>query len=697
MKTFLSLTLVAIVLLSTLVFTSCDIESILGGGVQITPNPEKEARTAITEMEWLKAFNINNYSLEIISGNEKYHYDITEKAFFGELFEKQDGSFVSSEKVYLDVTNGYQIEQTENGWVGSKIELTGEEIHEMIAMFVPEINFADLVYQEATKSYLYKNEEIIFDFYFEDGKIVRMEGMSTLPDDDSQIILSNVGTTTVELPEYSVDKYAVSYDEWNANMNAKNYTVDMKATITQTANGEEIGRMESSVVLKQGTDAIYQIADGTEHYSVLVGDTWCKLALKEDGKYVVDAYYDYDPLDSIADMMSTFTNGHTSYHDYNYNAQSKSYSYSFKDYERSGTFYVYFEDGEITKIEIRFSISSSGSIQEWNIVCDFSDVGTTVVEVPEFTDDSSTPDKPSDNRYTVTEEEFYSKLNANNFTVVIDELDTIMMVTPNAYYSAVGENRSYLIHENGEVFMISEINGVWSATPYSYSWVDYRISGLFEYYFSDLSFENFEYNDYSHFYEMNVNVDGTDRLLLLSFYNGEIRSAYFSIGDDGYNLTFSNVGTTVVEVPEVTIPTTPNDGYAVTAAVWHENINMRNYTLFIMQDNELSKKVLQDDYYMYYYDQLNGTEGYDHLMMVSYINYLQYHFDSSMLQQSTYTYDTDLHAYCTEADGYTVMIFFENNVLKYIAFFLDDYNFMTFIFTDVGTTFVESPVVGDLE
>ena len=559
MKKFLSLTLVAIVLLSTLVFTSCDIESILGGGVQITPNPEKEARAAITEMEWLKAFNINNYSLEIISGNEKYHYDITEKAFFGELFEKKDGSFVSSEKVYLDITNGYQIEQTENGWVGSKIELTGEEMHEMIAMFVPKINFADLVYQEATKSYLYKNEDIIFDFYFENGKIVRMEGMSTLPDDDSQIILSNVGTTTVELPEYSVDKYAVSYDEWNANMNAKNYTVDMKATITQTANGEEIGRMESSVVLKQGTDAIYQIADGTEHYSVLVGDTWCKLALKEDGKYVVDAYYDYDPLDSIADMMSTFTNGHTSYHDYNYNAQSKSYSYSFKDYERSGACYFYFEDGEITKIEIRFSISSSGSIQEWNIVCDFSDVGTTVVEVPEFTEEENE---------RITLEEWCENMNAINYTFnksmsVLNGETTLYMnaeithsengyiyIATHDYGEDVYTQTYIMAYRNGVAYELNEIDGQYfgrATTESTHQTIGY-LFGLQSEEDIKAGYELLTYDKETDSYVWSINGQS----VYFYFIDGVLYKMQLSV-DTEMTYEFSNIGTTVVEIPDFTI------------------------------------------------------------------------------------------------------------------------------------------------
>ena len=64
-----------------------------------------------------------------------------------------------------------------------------------------DIAFEDLIYDEATKSYIGKDDSATYNFYFENGKLVRVEYLST---DESIIekgIITNIGTTYVTLPE----------------------------------------------------------------------------------------------------------------------------------------------------------------------------------------------------------------------------------------------------------------------------------------------------------------------------------------------------------------------------------------------------------------------------------------------------------------------------------------------------------------
>ena len=68
MKRILSLTLVAVMLLSTLVLTSCDAITDFFGGLFGGETKEEPARTTITEMEWRNAYKNNNYTLDFEQG-----------------------------------------------------------------------------------------------------------------------------------------------------------------------------------------------------------------------------------------------------------------------------------------------------------------------------------------------------------------------------------------------------------------------------------------------------------------------------------------------------------------------------------------------------------------------------------------------------------------------------------------------------
>ncbi len=223
MKKFLSLALVAVMLLSTLMFTSCDVNSImemLGGnfGSETTPaettpeettpeetTPPAPKRYTITEAEWEAILNSTNYTFKTSSGGS---YSV--EYFMGDnavcMISKQGDI---SNTVYGENKNGkvYQImDPHQNGqWVAFEDENTSWDNVSSLGQQtgLADIEFFEkLQYNEATKSYIGEEDGDKAEFFFEDGKLIK----ATITDGsnpDFYWVIENVGTTVVTLPEYT--------------------------------------------------------------------------------------------------------------------------------------------------------------------------------------------------------------------------------------------------------------------------------------------------------------------------------------------------------------------------------------------------------------------------------------------------------------------------------------------------------------
>ena len=216
MKKFLSLALVAVMLLSTLMFTSCDVNSImemLGGnfGSETTPaettpeetTPPTPQRYTITEAEWQEILKSTNYTWEISTSYRESVHLFSENAI-KQTAKNGDDTIT----VYFEYKNGvvYQILDEENNgqWVALKTEIAdwnrfslGKNAEIELLDF-----FEEFQYNEETKSYICERSGSKFEFYFEDGKLIK--GIVT-DNSDSNLgwIIENVGTTIVTLPEYT--------------------------------------------------------------------------------------------------------------------------------------------------------------------------------------------------------------------------------------------------------------------------------------------------------------------------------------------------------------------------------------------------------------------------------------------------------------------------------------------------------------
>lgn len=204
MKRFLSLTLVAIMLLTTLMLTSCDPISEVKGFINKVLGRE-EVRYTITEEEWDNVLNITNFTFEISASDEEYSVSMIYKASDNAMYAKTD-LFGEEIEAYFDIAAGYSIMKNDAGaWEGQKSELNEDENTLGAIGFFPELNFSDFTYDESLKAYVYEDVEgeTKYEFYFENGNIVRMKAYPTDPEIDGIISLTNIGSTTVELPKYT--------------------------------------------------------------------------------------------------------------------------------------------------------------------------------------------------------------------------------------------------------------------------------------------------------------------------------------------------------------------------------------------------------------------------------------------------------------------------------------------------------------
>ena len=207
MKRFLSLTLVAIMLLSTLMLTSCDpVGSVKGFVNKVLGREEESVRTTITAEEWAQASLLENFTMTIsqsysdgynINVVAKYTADVVYMCYSYDF----NGQNYTSES-YYDLKEKCEVYLDENGaWVGEYFA----DIENMLpGSFISEINFENLVYDKDTKSYVFEDEYERYNVYFENGNLIRIVVTSTDLETPATATMDNFGTTTVTLPKYTV-------------------------------------------------------------------------------------------------------------------------------------------------------------------------------------------------------------------------------------------------------------------------------------------------------------------------------------------------------------------------------------------------------------------------------------------------------------------------------------------------------------
>ena len=294
MKKLLSLTLVTFMLLSSL--TSCDLETVKGHVVNFleqfttTVESEKVVRTTITEEEFEKALNIQNATVDINLYGQKINYTID-----GLKIKASLQTEYASVGVIMDMESGAIISETKVGYLAYVDKEMAEMVKEELDIFsiaeIPEGTFEKLTYNEESKSYSFVEEGGVIELFFEEGALTRLLAYSTDEDDDFRIEFKEIGTATVELPEYTVIN--------DGKVDPSKAPADVKTTVT---NEELAAHLElrnftinaGVMMYYLGIDASLKVADtALELYVNYLGETMQQYVALVDGKfYSIEKYGD---------------------------------------------------------------------------------------------------------------------------------------------------------------------------------------------------------------------------------------------------------------------------------------------------------------------------------------------------------------------------------------------------------------------
>ena len=543
MKRFLSLTLVAIMLLTTLSLTSCDLSAIFGGGTTTTP-PEAEIRTTITELEWRKVYTSTNYELTLEAEDMKISVISSDTAMYVDYMGL---------KLFVDPKTGAYISESEAGYVGMVMgeSMLGEDMSLGGMGLFPTIEFSELVYDEQRKVYTYKNEDAIGEFQFEDGKLVYATVVPADTTVNGMFEIKNVGTTVLELPEYNnlsdgiiepskagkdvvttiTDEQLSSlFEKNNFTLKANVIVIDIYMKVTENAT-------ESSMsLLGMG---------GSPSYSVLIDGEWYDL--QEDyytGGYLAKKAEEGSLIGNLSEFLTLDK--------LTYNSDGRYYEYKDEEIEA----YFYFENGSLVQFVVCSALLTEDKTE---VIFTISDIGTTKVDLPEYTvyfDPNA-----------LTEEQWNELMACKNFTAEVNGYDyisgssnaAIIEINENGYVRAGIENIEYFAFENGAVYHL-----VYDESTDSY--VGELLSGatpdmctigtLLD---LELDYSDLIYDSYTGTYYYLVGNEEETIYCTYTFEDGQLASVYYSeTSNDGstdyyIEFIFTGIGTTVVEIPEYTV------------------------------------------------------------------------------------------------------------------------------------------------
>ena len=404
MRRILSLALVTVMLLSTFMLTSCDfnqtwndvrgfvegmIDKYIGGS---------DVRTTIDEAEWDNLYNSTNYT--VIQKDSEGYYSIEVADTKARIVAEFEGY---KQSIVYDFEGGCLLSETKVGWVGSKSEfLPSVEyiiLGETIGLY--EVEFEDLVYDEATKTYVWEDGEyIVYKFQFENGVLSYAIAEAEYMGMKETIEIKNVGTTVIDIPSYMILNDGIVDPNNAAEGVETTVTTEQLAALLDNRNFTLNGVMSYE---GYSVEVGIKFADTTIGIEASVyGQTQSAYMTFIDGKlYVLEQ-------DTYADWYATPVGGGTMD---NFNAgveEAKNYiSVDYLTYDEEGRYYkmeldavvaeyigaekadlyIYFEDGMITKAVGVFSgyDSYTGAPECIEVVFVVGDIGTTSVELPEYT------------------------------------------------------------------------------------------------------------------------------------------------------------------------------------------------------------------------------------------------------------------------------------------------------------------------
>lgn len=387
MKKIISLTIIATMLLSALILTSCDVlESLMNRNGQTV-------KTTVTEYDWLRMLCIKNYTVRITIGeNIQERYVADNKTLF-----------VSDE---VEIINDYDVNglngifyKTEYGWSGSVVDSRWNDEDLMLGstLSLAFDSFGDAIYNEDEKCYTLKidSEEtnVSAKFYFEDGEIVQIAALGYVDGSEAKAEIVNIGKTTIDVSNL----YILN----DGKVEGGNPDKTVRTTVSESEfEGALSIKNVSARVLDSGLGSLYKFTengfwifdlhhdfnfdDGSETYAVKIDGVYCLLENK-DGKYVLGANADSLIFQLVPGVVIDFA-------DVAYSEEERYYEVELEpkdlfDFSRA---YLYFEDGVLVKIAVVKCVlayegeNTEPTPQYYEWILFLSDYGTTNIDFPEY-------------------------------------------------------------------------------------------------------------------------------------------------------------------------------------------------------------------------------------------------------------------------------------------------------------------------
>lgn len=325
-------------------------------------------------------------------------------------------------------------------------------------------------------------------------------------------------------------RYTVTEEEWNSWTTYPNYTIEEFTDSYRLVNKYTEYAIEfenGSIVIIEG-DKEYQLIEGDEGYVA----------------------YDCTSLEFFHDGLLA---GGYVYDEFTYDAEIGAYVLDLME-EMGAKWEVKFKNGVPFSI-IYTEVTVVDGIEKSNVITkSYTNVGTTVINVPEFV-----YDEKEEIRYTVSEEEWNNGVNAGNlvgdFLTIVDP-DNFDLYTCSFKYTgnAIELDGKIIVFEGDKKYLLEESDGTW----YASEWNEYDFCATLIP--AGLDFNDYEYSESKNIY-LPKDDTGSDVYYSFGFEDGRLTfisvRKSLDIKDPGYldMYTFSirEIGTATICVPEYVI------------------------------------------------------------------------------------------------------------------------------------------------
>lgn len=327
-------------------------------------------------------------------------------------------------------------------------------------------------------------------------------------------------TVYAAIYDYSEEevRYTVTAEEWAALTEQRNYTVD--------AWDNEYGYYTHNY-----TDGVINV----NGYIVLfIEDKQYLLEETERGIIAYDCTY--------MEFINPGLLSQLSFDEFFFDEELLAYVN--KDYEEAGIkMVIHFEDG------VPVSSKTVMTEDETDVIIEkmYTNVGTTVITLPEFTFEYELEPNPAT---LVTEEQWNQYVNEKNYAaeVYVFDANGYGMYNLSSDGDAFMLDETIIVSEGGKLYALVADGDTWRAVEYDgISIPDCLIPG-------DFAFSDFEYDIVNELYVMK-DTEGAEVIYSFSFENGVLVYVQIEMISDIaiYGLMITEIGTVAVAVPEYVV------------------------------------------------------------------------------------------------------------------------------------------------